>query len=80
MGTRTAWKEWARAYAAGLALAMAVVGTTPTARPAPTYAIVRVRTRTERFDPLELIGPGTVLTTTLQADGDPPHSSGIGLN
>jgi hypothetical protein len=74
------WKAWARAYAAGLALAVTVVGSTPSARPAPTYAIVRVRVRAARFDPLEVIGPGTVLTTTLQADGDPPRSSAFGLN
>ncbi len=70
----------ARQYAAGLALAVAVVSMTPDSPPHATgIGIVRQRQWTGRFDPAEMLDKRWVLTVPIHEDTVQP-SPGSSLN
>jgi len=67
----TTWRNRARGYAAGLALAAATIGALPFEPTAPPLAIVRMRRRRSGFDPVEVVAGDIVLTLPLGPDGSP---------
>ena len=84
LGSAAGWRQWARRYTAGLALAMAVVAAAPSGRLSPSWAVVRLHHRRldGRFDPKELTGAGAVLTVPLSPhatapDADAPRPTGL---